>query len=139
MAKNRKHYCRPVLKSCDFHFGVGHSLEQRVVPGPKAKGALFQGAMCTLVLKLMEFAIVCVCGNLKKKLTVIHALTTAADLSAEVGLSCAWKWKDCKKIMKSDACLQFLDLRAAEQHRYWCNQAGVVSVAAAACRIFHNS
>jgi len=45
-----------------------------VVPGPKAKGALFQKAMCTLVLKLMEFAIVCVCGNLKKKLTVIHAL-----------------------------------------------------------------
>jgi len=30
MAKNRKHYCRPVLKSCDFHFGVGHLLEQRL-------------------------------------------------------------------------------------------------------------
>ena len=44
------------------------------VPGPKAKGALFRKAMCTLVLKLLEFAIVCVCGNLKKKLSVILAL-----------------------------------------------------------------
>ena len=33
MAKNRKHYCRPALKSCDFHFGVGHSLEQRLGHG----------------------------------------------------------------------------------------------------------
>jgi hypothetical protein len=33
MAKNRKHYCRPVLKSCDFHFGVGHLLEQRLGHG----------------------------------------------------------------------------------------------------------
>jgi len=84
MAKNRKHYCRPVLKSCGFHFGVGHSLEQRVVPGPKAKGALFQEAMCTLVLKLMEFAIVCVCGNLKKKLTLIHALDLGYDSRGSV-------------------------------------------------------
>ena len=33
MAKNRKHYCRPVLKRCDFHFGVGHLLEQRLGHG----------------------------------------------------------------------------------------------------------
>jgi len=29
-----------------------------VVPGPKANGAQFRKAMCTLVLKLLEFAIV---------------------------------------------------------------------------------
>ena len=33
MAKNRKHCCRPVLKRCDFHFGVGHLLEQRLGHG----------------------------------------------------------------------------------------------------------
>ena len=33
MAKNRKYYCRPVLKSCDFHFGVGQLLEQRLGHG----------------------------------------------------------------------------------------------------------
>ena len=149
IAKNRKHYCRPVLKSCDFHFGVGHSLEQRVVPGPKAKGALFQKAMCTLVLKLMEFAIVCVCGNLKKKIDCDSC--TLAGFGVRQPRICLLRWvwavpgsgRIVKKIMKSDACLQFLDLRAAEQHKFWCNQAGVVSVErsrlAAACRIFHNS
>ena len=44
MAQNRKHYCRPVLKSCDFHFGDGHLLEQRLGHGC----AWAEGQRCTV-------------------------------------------------------------------------------------------
>ena len=72
MAKNRKHYCRPVLKSCDFHFGVGHLLEQRLGHGC----AWAEGQRCTVPKShvhacfktLLEFA-----KSLKSCL-VIHAL-----------------------------------------------------------------
>ena len=101
MAKNRKHYCRPVLKSCDFHFGVGHLLEQRLGHGC----AWAEVQRCTVpkshVHACFKTPGICNCGNLKKKLSVIHALwlDSRANRSAGVGLSChgAWKREDCKK------------------------------------------
>ena len=63
LAKNRKHYCRPALKSCDFHFGVGHLLEQRL--GHCCAWA--EGQRCTVpkshvhaCFELLEFGKVCV-------------------------------------------------------------------------------
>jgi len=135
MAKNRKHYCRSVLRSCDFQFGVGQLVEQRrghcsawaegqrrTVPKSHVHACFKTPGICNcLRVWQLEKKIVCDSCTLAG---LENWGRTTANRSAEVGLSCAWKREECKNIMKSDACLHLLDLRAAERHRDWCSQQG---------------